>query len=376
MNRLFLLTAVALGIAGALAVALLPSGTARAAVVVVIVAVLLWSGSRTAGAPATGDEGVGEPGDEPATPAAPGLARLCASVLPLWIRHVNSARELTRTSIEDVTLAFGGVVSRLHGTERMSASDGSGSVVETLTACERRLGSVSDTLDGARATQQEVLEAVTAMSSFTGEMQAMVAEVGRLAAQTNLLALNAAIEAARAGESGRGFAVVADEVRRLSSQSAETGNRIAEKVQTIGEAIKTTVATVSRVGEQQSSAAADARDAVKDVMSRVEHLAATLVSSARTITEENASIRGEIESLLVSFQFQDRADQILAHSVEDMQRLEALAEDVSGNPVLEAEVDVQAWRDALAARYATDEERRNHGSGGAAGGTVSGVNFF
>lgn len=372
---------VAGGIPGALAVAWIPSGVARAAVLVVVVFLVAWtSRPRKPGWEAS------EPHVDPREQAEPavgeaGTARLCSAVVPIWSRHIVSARDLTRTSVEELASGFGSLVARLQDAGRGKARepagpDGEHEVVDTLNACETRLRKASATLADAHSMQGEVIGAVTTMSAFTGEMQAMVAEVGRLAAQTNLLALNAAIEAARAGESGRGFAVVADEVRRLSSQSADTGKRIAEKVQTIADAIETTVATVTRAGDVQSRAAQDAQGAVGDVMSRFEHLARGLVQGADTLAQENAHIRDEISNLLVSFQFQDRVDQILTHTLDDMGRLASLAEEIAAERARAREIDARAWCDALANRYATDEERSNHASAARTGRTVSGVSFF
>ncbi len=311
------------------------------------------------------------------------LAELCETVLPLWSRHVASARDQSRVAVEDLTSSFAAVVDRLTAAEQASSGalmgDGQG-VVATLAECEVQLRPVGTTLQAAHAAQQQVLADVSAMARFTEEMRLMAVDVGRLAAQTNLLALNAAIEAARAGESGRGFAVVADEVRKLSSQSAETGSRITEKVSVITKAIEATVSATANSASEQAASAAKSELAIREVLDRVSTLARTLDGNARHLVAENAEIRREIGQLLVGFQFQDRTSQILGHTIENMERLHGVLKEAAGDASALQAVDPGRWRDELARHYATQEERSNHisATGSAAGGgkLASGVNFF
>lgn len=74
-----------------------------------------------------------------------------------------------------------------------------------------------------------------------------------IAEQTNLLSLNASIEAARAGEAGKGFAVVADEVKKLSEQSKDSAEKIANIICQLQEEAGQSVSAVLELKETNAS---------------------------------------------------------------------------------------------------------------------------
>ena len=340
---------------------------------------LAWAAGRSRGTDASRPVAATDPEPE-REPSSDRLVELCDGVLPIWAKNIESARAQTQHAIEDLAGGFAGLAARLQtadGTGQAGATHHN-DVVSTLKGCEDRLNPVRENLSSAHSVQQRIMSDVSALAAFTEEMRHMASDVGRLAGQTNLLALNAAIEAARAGESGRGFAVVADEVRKLSSQSAETGKRIGDKVSTITAAIEGVAAAAAQAAQSQAHATTATESAIQEVLDRFSQLAETLEGDAKRLLMENASVRDEIGALLVSFQFQDRTSQILQHAIGDITRMHGVVHDSRGNPAVLSSLDPARWRVELAGRYATEEERHNHGtaSSRSPASTVTGVNFF
>ncbi|WP_196594138.1 methyl-accepting chemotaxis protein [Pectinatus sottacetonis] len=97
----------------------------------------------------------------------------------------------------------------------------------------KEIDSSVEKIQEARHTVKDSAAIVDKLGDRSQEIGQIVDTISGIAGQTNLLALNAAIEAARAGEHGKGFAVVAEEVRKLSEQSQEAAQQIAELITAI-----------------------------------------------------------------------------------------------------------------------------------------------
>ena len=105
-----------------------------------------------------------------------------------------------------------------------------GYLQENTTKAVERIKHIFDEVKGDTANALEQSKSVKKIEVLTNT-------ITEIAAQTRLLSLNASIEAARAGESGKGFAVVAGEIGSLSSQSAETVNKITSIVREVTVAV-------------------------------------------------------------------------------------------------------------------------------------------
>ena len=88
---------------------------------------------------------------------------------------------------------------------------------------------------------QIVAEMILDLTNTLQQVKNSLAVVEDITEQTNMLALNASVEAARAGEHGKGFAIVASEIRKLSEESKEATNKIANMLTNIQNSASTSV---------------------------------------------------------------------------------------------------------------------------------------
>ncbi len=209
------------------------------------------------------------------------------------------------------------------------ASEQASSVEETSTSLEEMSSMIRATADNAQKakalasdartvadagtlTMGEMVQAMTAIGTSSGEVAKIVKNIDEIAFQTNILALNAAVEAARAGEAGAGFAVVADEVRSLAQRSAAAAKETAEKIEAailssrsgfecsarvsqslkqIAEKVNSTDALVADIASAATEQA-QGIEQVNNAMSQMEKVTQSNAASA----EESASAAEELDA--------------------------------------------------------------------------------
>jgi len=142
--------------------------------------------------------------------------------------------------------------------------------------------------------------------------------IHRIASQTKLLALNAAIEAARAGEHGRGFAVVADEVGKLASETSSQTSQIRETVSRTRSQMDEVVAAAAIAREQAAKSSQDA-DAGHEILERISGLIGSSNDTANQIATLARQQLADVEEIDVNL------NAITAESAEIEQRAEAVA---------------------------------------------------
>lgn len=74
-------------------------------------------------------------------------------------------------------------------------------------------------------------------SRSVDSVNALTADIVKIASTTNMIAVNASIEARHAGEAGKGFSLVAGEIRQLAGSCQEAASRIKEVNETVTKAV-------------------------------------------------------------------------------------------------------------------------------------------
>jgi methyl-accepting chemotaxis protein len=292
------------------------------------------------------------------------LEELGIRIMPIWKRHVSSSMESLEENIQSLTQCFSALeqkIQRVTGTAHFT--DGDRTVTNSISSDKQSLQDLFNIITQIVESNKILFQKITKLTSYANNLDEMAEEVGSIAEQTNMLALNAAIEAARAGENGRGFAVVADEVRKLSTQSGETGKRIAEKTTSLNSAMNEMVHLISKSVDEETEVARSGEVIVDKIISHLTERTQQLEQEGSELLDLGIEVRSEIEQMLVAFQFQDRVHQILEQVCKSLDNISDLVSErkeqrKSGKPI--SSLDIEALLNYIKTGYTTTEQHKGH----------------
>lgn len=239
----------------------------------------------------------------------------------IWRDQIEHLRKDSQADVDELASQFTNVTTRLNtamalfsetiGAQSQERDGNDTLVVET--EVRDSLASVTDSIQSVLDSKNEVVEFIRPLCEHTKSLNTMATEISKIASQTDLLALNAAIEAARAGEQGRGFAVVADEVRHLATNSNDSGIKIIQYANEINRQVMLVLEQAEHRSVLESEQMEQARRSIQSVNKKYEDTESTVAVSSNLIMGISNEIQSDINTALVSLQFQDRSSQMLGN---------------------------------------------------------------
>jgi methyl-accepting chemotaxis protein len=288
---------------------------------------------------------------------------LCQSALPLWQKHINTARIHSEQEIGKLCQQFSnlidGMENAIHVSTQTIGSEIDQNKISLMQVIQKSQAELAEALVSQRKTMQSketMLSGISQLKGIAKELNSMATIVSNLADQTNLLALNASIEAARAGEAGRGFAVVAEAVRELAQKSGDAGSNIQRRVTLVNETINHTLIATDDYSKQDDIAMQKTELMINKSMNHIADSAEHVELTATQLSVEQQKIHKEISRVLVSLQFQDRVSQILNQVEGDVGSLvESLNKEQWHTCI-----DVKNWLHKMEESYTMPEQYDNH----------------
>jgi methyl-accepting chemotaxis protein len=290
----------------------------------------------------------------------------------IWRDQIEYLREDSQSDVDELASQFTNVISRLNTAMELfnktigyRSQESAGDVPSDVeTEVRDSLATVTDSIQSVLYSKNEVVEFIHPLCEHTKSLTKMATEISKIASQTDLLALNAAIEAARAGEQGRGFAVVADEVRHLATNSNESGGKIIQYANEINQQVMLVLEQAENRSVIESEQMEQAHKSIQSVIRKYQDTEKTVAISSKVIVGISDEIKSDINTALVSLQFQDRSSQMLSNMSNNIEKFVTgltVAIDLMALGDYEQASDSLLDLEQMKGSYTTEPEKMIHG---------------
>jgi len=306
-----------------------------------------------------------------------GAEVMVSQVVPVWSRQMEVTRDAANEGLAQLLQTFSdmsGTLSQLtDNLASFSVTAQPGAVDDAVRAETPALQALTSASQRAFEQRDAAVAALAECRESLLQLQQLAKQSREIARHMRLVAFNASIEANRAG-GGRnegGSLAVAVELRTLAGRKAGIGEEVERGVLKLPAVVK----TACRDGEIKDTAPEELRleidlRAREALVALLAALGASLQGSAQ-VHQAGASLRDQIDSVFMNFQFGDRVSQMMSIVANDMSNF---ARWVAANPMA-TQSDAAEWLATLEASY-TMEEQRSHHHGNVHVERSAGVEFF
>jgi methyl-accepting chemotaxis protein len=314
-------------------------------------AALTWRPRQAPAAP----EGSRALGDETS-----GANLMVQQVVPVWKRQIEASLGEADKGISALLEGFANLSEGMQKTAATASlgnfSLSTGAADEMLARNETAINELLKPMSTAVSLRDRMQQQMLAFADDLLKLEQLAKEVRQLSRHTNLVALNASIEANRAGHAGNGAAVVAQEVRQLAVRSAETGQHLASRVTAMSKQLTELrqEADIAQGSEEQLRL--EARQSARQVVNLIVGDMGDAMHSSRELRELGEKLQTDLDTVCMSFQFQDRVTQMLNSIGTDMSKF---TEWVRAHPDA-THADAAQWLEDLQRTYTMEDQRSYH----------------
>lgn len=214
-----------------------------------------------------------------------------------------------KEQVQDVREIFGA----------MSGDESVGSSESALVDIRSNLNSLTEGLDTLLEQIKKNSDSIHSVLRQTKSIEEIVATTSEITENSRVLSINATIEAARAGEHGRGFAVVAGEFKQMTERSEEATAEIEETVHMITQLISQVQTEIEQSKEISRNLGEQTKTQGRDSLDKIDSMIDAAKTDLQKLSSQAEAFAKDINSIIVSIQFQDITRQRIEHVIEPLQ---------------------------------------------------------